>query len=139
MPFLGGISADELEVSADGQWVTYTTFAESDLWRSKLDGSERLQLTFPPIKAHEPRWSPDGKQILFADLPGRLLVVSAEGGAPRQLMPTEHPDLIGAGAWLSGGNSVIFGRHMGCPAVDNPCLAIYRLDLKTERFENPRL
>ena len=52
-PFLGGISAGELEVSPDGQWVTYTTFPEF-LWRSKLDGSERLQLTFAPINAHEP-------------------------------------------------------------------------------------
>jgi hypothetical protein len=65
VPFLGGISAGELEVSPDGQWVTYTTFPESDLWRSKLDGTARLQLTFPPINAHEPRWSPDGKKILL--------------------------------------------------------------------------
>ena len=46
LPILGGISAEELEVSPDGQWVTYTTFPESNLWRSKLDGSERLQLNF---------------------------------------------------------------------------------------------
>jgi dipeptidyl aminopeptidase/acylaminoacyl peptidase len=82
MPFLGGISAGELEVSPDGQWVTYTTFPEFDLWRSKLDGSERLQLTFAPINAHEPRWSADGKQILFTDFPYKIFVVPANGGAP---------------------------------------------------------
>jgi DNA-binding winged helix-turn-helix (wHTH) protein/Tol biopolymer transport system component len=130
-PFLAGISAGELEVSPDGQWVTYTTFPESNLWRSKLDGSERLQLTFAPINAHEPRWSPDGKQILFADLPQKILIVPANGGAPRQLMPADYPDLIGAGAWLPDGNSIIFGRRMGCR--DNSCLAIYRLDLKTQK------
>jgi DNA-binding winged helix-turn-helix (wHTH) protein/Tol biopolymer transport system component len=130
-PFLGGISAGELEVSPDGQWVTYTTFPESDLWRSKLDGSERLQLTFAPINAHEPRWSPDGKQILFTDLPRKLRVVSANGGTPRQLMPTDHPPLlIGAGAWLPDGNSIIFGRRV---CRDYTCLAIYRLDLKTQQ------
>src|SRR5262249_42249398 len=84
-PFLGGISAGELEVSPDGQWVVYTTFPEFNLWRSKLDGSDRLQLTFAPINAHEPRWSPDGKQILFTDFPYKILVVSANSGAPRQL------------------------------------------------------
>jgi Tol biopolymer transport system component len=130
-PFLGGISAGELEVSPDGQWVTYTTFPDSNLWRSKLDGSERLQLTFAPINAHEPRWSPDGKRILFTDLPHRLFVVPADGGAPRQLMPADHPYLIGAGAWLPDANSIIFGRRM-CP--DNSCLAIYRLDLKTQQI-----
>jgi tricorn protease-like protein len=131
VPFLGGISAGELEVSPDGQWVTYSTFPESNLWRSKLDGSERLQLTFPPVNAHEPRWSPDGKEILFTDLPHKLLIVPANGGAPRQLMPTDQPPLlIGAGAWLPDGNSIIFGRRM-CPG--NSCLSIYRLELKTQQ------
>jgi DNA-binding winged helix-turn-helix (wHTH) protein/Tol biopolymer transport system component len=133
LPFIGGISAGELEVSPDGQWVTYTTFPESDLWRSKIDGSERLQLSFAPINAHEPRWSPDGKQILFADWPHKILVVPANGGAPRQLMPADKPDTIGAGAWLPDGNSIIFGRHMGCSVLDNSCVAIYRLDLKTQQ------
>jgi Tol biopolymer transport system component len=132
-PFLGGISAGELEVSPDGQWVTYTTFPEFNLWRSKLDGSERLQLTFAPINAHEPRWSPDGKQILFTDFPYKILVVPANGGAPRQLMPADHPDSIGAGAWLPDENAIIFGRHMGCPGSDNSCWGIFRLDLQTQQ------
>lgn len=137
-PFLGGISAGELEVSPDGQWVTYTTYPESTLWRSKLDGSERMQLTFAPIHAHEPRWSPDGKQILFADFPFKIYVVSADGGSPRQLMPEDHPNLAGAGAWLPDGNSIIFVRVMGCTFFDEPCFrqaaAIYRLDLKTQQI-----
>ena len=136
VPFLGGISAGELEVSPDGQWVTYTTFPESDLWRSKLDGSERLQLTFPPINAHEPRWSPDGEKILFTDFPSKILVIPADGGTPRQLMPLDHADFAGAGAWLPDGNSIVFGRHMGCPVFDNSCWGIYRLDLKTQEVSN---
>jgi DNA-binding winged helix-turn-helix (wHTH) protein len=126
--FLGGISAGELEVSRDGQWATYTTYPEGDLWRSKLDGSERLQLTFAPINAHEPRWSPDGKQILFDDFPQKLLVVSANGGTPRQLVPADH--LVGAGAWLPDGNSIIFVRR-SCP--ESSCLGVYRLDLRTQQ------
>ncbi len=136
VPFLGGISAGELEVSPDGQWVTYTTFPESHLWRSRLNGSERLQLTFAPINAHEPRWSPDGKQILFTDFPRKIFVVSANGGTPRQLLPADHPDSIGAGAWLPDGHTIIFGRHMGCSGgMDDPCWAIFRLDLQTQSVE----
>jgi DNA-binding winged helix-turn-helix (wHTH) protein/Tol biopolymer transport system component len=132
VPFLGGISAGELEVSPDGQWVTYTTIPESDLWRSKLDGSERLQLTFPPISAHEPRWSPDGTKILFTDFPSKIFVIPADGGTPQQLMPSDHAEFAGAGAWMPDGNTIVFGRHMGCLFWDNSCWGIYRLDLKTQ-------
>src|SRR6202043_4085531 len=80
VPFLGGISAGELEVSPDRQGVAYVTYPDLNLWRSKLDGSERLQLTFTPLNASEPRWSPDGKQILFTDVPSKIFVVPAQGG-----------------------------------------------------------
>ena len=69
-PFLGGISAEFAAFSNDGQWVAYVSFPEGALWRSKADGSERLQLTYPPSQASSrwdacPRWSPDGKKIVF--------------------------------------------------------------------------
>jgi DNA-binding winged helix-turn-helix (wHTH) protein/Tol biopolymer transport system component len=65
VPYLHGISAEALAFSPDGQWVTYTSYPDGLLWRSRLDGSERLQLTFPPMRAFLPRWSPDAKQIAF--------------------------------------------------------------------------
>jgi len=128
-PFLGGISAGELEVSRDGHWVTYTTYPESNLWRSKIDGTERLQLTFPPVNAHEPRWSPDGKQILFTDVPRRMFVVPADGGSLQQVMPkSELPNTeVGAGFWMPDANSIVF--VMGS---DKTPYAIYRLTLKTQ-------
>ena len=45
--------------------MTYASYPEGNLWRSRADGSDRLQLTFPPLRAGLPRWSPDGKQIAF--------------------------------------------------------------------------
>ena len=127
--FLGGISAGEVEVSPDGQWVVYATYPDSNLWRSKLDGSERLQLTFPPINAHEPRWSPDGKQIVFTDVPRRLFIVSANGGRPQQVMPRgEFPDTeVGVGCWMPDGNSVIFVMTWR-----NNLSTTYQLNLKTQ-------
>ena len=127
MPFLGGISAGELEVSPDGQWVTYTTFPDSNLWRSKLDGSDRLQLTFSQVNAHEPRWSPDGKQILFTDVPRRMFIVPADGGSLQQVMPkVEDPNTeVGAGFWASDGSSIVFAMF------SKETHAIYRLNLKT--------
>ena len=65
VPFLSGISADSVSFSRDGQWVAYVSFPEGTLWTSKLDGSQRIQLSYPPLYSMLPSWSPDGKQIVF--------------------------------------------------------------------------
>jgi len=128
VPFLGDISAGEVDVSRDGEWVTYTDYPEGNVWRSKIDGSERLQLTFPPFYAREPRWAPDGKQIVFAWFQSKIFVVSANGGVPQQLMPEDKPDVAGAATWSPDGNSIVFGRWAGTEK------GVYRLDLKTRQF-----
>ncbi|HZD31386.1 MAG TPA: protein kinase, partial [Candidatus Angelobacter sp.] len=93
LPFFGGISAEYVAFSKDGQWVAYVSYPEGALWRSKVDGSERLQLTFPPNQAVLPRWSPDGKSIVYFEVPpgkpSRICEVSPAGGTPRPLMPDD--------------------------------------------------
>jgi Tol biopolymer transport system component/DNA-binding winged helix-turn-helix (wHTH) protein len=110
VPFLSGISADGVDFSKDGQWVTYVAFPEGTLWRSKTDGSERLQLTLPPMKVALPRWSPDGKHIAFlgegAGRPAKLYIVSAEGGATTQAVPGDRNE--GEASWSPDGNSLVF-------------------------------
>jgi len=102
--YLSGISAGELDFSRDGKWVTYVSYPDGSLWRSRTDGSDKLQLTYPPISAVLPRWSPDGTQIVFVDTePGKhwkVMLVSPGGGAPTdvyaenlsQVDPTWSPD-----------------------------------------------
>src|SRR5947209_17976704 len=65
VPFLSGIPAEEVDFSPNGQWITYADIPDGTLWRSRVDGSERLQLTYPPVSSTLPRWSPDGKQIVL--------------------------------------------------------------------------
>ena len=62
-PFLSGISAIGVAFSRDGEWVAYVSYPGWVLWRSRVDGSERLQLTSRPMSAVVPRWSPDGSRI----------------------------------------------------------------------------
>jgi eukaryotic-like serine/threonine-protein kinase len=68
VPFLSGSSVGELAFSTDGKWIAYVSYPERILWRSRADGSDRLQLTFPPIVAAMPRWSPDFTQLAFVDM-----------------------------------------------------------------------
>jgi len=70
---LPGVSAGEADIQRDGEWITYVAHPELTLWRSKPDGSSRVQLTYAPMQVHAPRWSPDGTQIAFmASLPESL-------------------------------------------------------------------
>jgi Tol biopolymer transport system component/DNA-binding winged helix-turn-helix (wHTH) protein len=110
-PFLSGISADHLDFSRDGKWVAYVTFPEGILWRSKVDGSDRMQLTTSPLHVVVPRWSPDGKRIAFSgNVSGglqKIYVVSAEGGKP-DVVSEEQADEVDP-TWSPDGNSLIFG------------------------------
>ena len=111
LTYLPGISAGEAEISRDGQWITYVAHPELTLWRSKLDGSSRIQLTFAPLEAHLPRWSPDGTRIAFMGLrpgkPWKIFVVSAQGGTPQEI--TSEGRNEGDPTWTPQGDSIIFG------------------------------
>jgi hypothetical protein len=53
-PFLSGISADGVSFSRDGGWVAYVSYPDTTLWKSKADGSQRVQLSFPPLMPELP-------------------------------------------------------------------------------------
>jgi serine/threonine protein kinase/Tol biopolymer transport system component len=112
VPFLSGISADGVSFSKDGQSVAYVSYPEATLWISKVDGSQRLQLSYPPLAAVLPRWSPDGKQIVFFDYSaghrGRLRIVSTDGGTPRELIPEDLQAQLDPG-WSPDGTKIVFG------------------------------
>jgi eukaryotic-like serine/threonine-protein kinase len=133
VPYLGGISADDVRFSRDGQWAAYVAFPEGTLWRSKIDGRERLQLTFPPMTAGLPRWSPDGKRIAFvgstAGQPSKIYVISAEGGSAREVVPQE-PDRIDPG-WLPDGKSIIFGEWPLGEVGKYHTVGLHVVDLRT--------
>ena len=58
VPFLNGLAGGEIDFSQDGQWMTYASYPDGFLWRSRTDGSQKLQLTSAPMDASMPRWSP---------------------------------------------------------------------------------
>jgi Tol biopolymer transport system component/DNA-binding winged helix-turn-helix (wHTH) protein len=115
VPYLSGISAEGVEASRDGQWLAYTLFPEGTLWRCNLTGSERVQLTFPPMRAFLPRWSPDGKQIGFVgtatDDHWTTYVIPAQGGVARQMIPGN--DQTADATWMPDNKAIVFGPWKG--------------------------
>ena len=109
--YLGGIDAEGVSFSRDGQWVAWVT-PDGGLWRSRADGTEKLQLTFPPLWAALPQWSPDGKRICFARLetgaPTRLMLVSADGGPTQEAIPGDKGSQVD-GEWSADGRQLAFG------------------------------
>jgi Tol biopolymer transport system component len=112
-PFLGGISADWVETSRDGKQVAYVSYPQGDLWRSNIDGTNRVKLTFGPVKPVLPRWSPDGQSILFFDFPGgpnhpgKMYVIPATGGTARELLPNDTHNEQDP-TWSAEGNKIVF-------------------------------
>ncbi|HEV2493662.1 MAG TPA: protein kinase, partial [Terriglobia bacterium] len=135
-PYLSGLSAEGVDFTRDGNWVTYEMFPESTLWRSRVDGSERLQLSSPPMLAANPHWSPDGKRIAFmGQLPGKpwkIYIVSADGGTPQQAVPGERNEADPT--WSPDGNRLVFGDIPGFMGGSTAStMTIHLLDLKTNQ------
>jgi Tol biopolymer transport system component len=132
IPVIPGISATDLSFSPDGKWVTYVTVPEGMLWRSRADGTDRLQLTSAGQSAL-PVWSPDGTQIAFVNMqPGqswKLFLVPATGGTQHEVL-SESGSQMDAN-WSSDGARLMFGdlRQLGGG------LTIRILDLKTGKIE----
>jgi Tol biopolymer transport system component/tRNA A-37 threonylcarbamoyl transferase component Bud32 len=135
VPYLSGISTSFLAFSRDAEWVAYVTFPDGALWRSKVDGSQRLQLTSTPMQVFISRWSPDGKRIAFMakslGKPWKIYLVPAEGGSPQQLMPGERNE--SNPNWSPDGNSLAFGRAPWAEGGTAGTVAIQVLDLRTQQ------
>jgi Tol biopolymer transport system component len=115
VPFLSGIPAEEVDFSLDGQWVTYADIPDGTLWRSRVDGSERLQLT-NGLRATLPRWSPDGKQIVFPSnrqlgKPWTLSLVSPQTGSVQELL-SDKRDLMDP-TWSRDSAQIAFTADIG--------------------------
>jgi dipeptidyl aminopeptidase/acylaminoacyl peptidase len=78
VPVLQGVSATNLTFSRDGEWAAYLSYPDRTLWRSRSDGTDRLQLVsllgidggerralVTDITTGQADWSPDGKEIVF--------------------------------------------------------------------------
>jgi len=109
-----------LAVSPDGESVVYVKRTVENgkyarrLWRTTFKGGEPEQLTAANASDMRPRFSPDGKQLVFiSDRSGKpqAWVMSTGGGEPKQL--SDLPGGVSAAEWSPDGTKIALGGGSG--------------------------
>jgi Tol biopolymer transport system component len=131
MPALGGESAMYVEPSPDGEWLVWVQYPDGIVWKSRADGSQRQPLTAKPLQAHLPKWSTDGRSIVFVgrtpDEPQLAIYRVAADGSSHDVVyrSTRANDHFWDPCWLRDGK-LVFSRVFST----NPP-GILQLDPKT--------
>jgi dipeptidyl aminopeptidase/acylaminoacyl peptidase len=109
-----------LAISPDGESVVYVNRTIENnkyarrLWRTTFKGGEPGQLTAANASDMRPRFSPDGKQLLFiSDRSGKpqAWIIPTSGGEARQV--TDLPSGVAAAEWSPDGTKLLLGGGSG--------------------------
>jgi Tol biopolymer transport system component len=134
-PYLGGISAESVDFSRDGQWVAYVSYPEGVLWRCRIDGSETKRLSPPSMHVYLPRWSPDGTRLAFraekVNQPVKIYTVSPDGANFTRLFADERSEADPS--WSPDGKQLVFGR-LTLP-YEPQAKAIHLYDFESKRLD----
>jgi dipeptidyl aminopeptidase/acylaminoacyl peptidase len=105
------------QLSPDGRTVVYTlTRADwkanrpiPHIWRQPVGGGAPVQITSGDAGETAPRWSPDGRSILFLtrrDSETQIYLLPIDGGEAQPI--TRHPTAVSQPAWSPDGSEVYF-------------------------------
>ncbi len=121
----GTFTTSDARWSPDGTRIAYVTNPTpkaddgdlTDIWVLTVPSGEKKKLVENAGPDFAPRWAPDGKWIayLMAESAGGvkqidLIVISAEGGAPRRLAANFELD-AGAPVWSRDGKTIYFNAN----------------------------
>jgi len=106
VPYLGGLAAVQFVISPDRKWMVYSDYPRGYLWRCRLDGSDKLQLT--NSLSQMPTWSPDSRWIAYSDW-NELYRVSVDGGTPEKLTSEGFQEVLPS--WSPDGKAIYFNDY----------------------------
>jgi Tol biopolymer transport system component/DNA-binding winged helix-turn-helix (wHTH) protein len=133
LPFLGGISAGDVEASPDSHSYVFVRYPDQTLWRSRADGSEPVQLTSPLLRVALPHWSPQGDRIAFsAQKQGQawnVFLLPSSGGAAEQITFGSVSDLDPT--WSPDGKTLAFGQTFAPSAPVHSSIQLLNLEHHT--------
>jgi Tol biopolymer transport system component len=128
-------AASRISFSRDRQWVAWPDL-NGHLWRARVDGTEKIQLTPDSMQVFLAYWSPDGHQLaLMARDPGKawqIYRISADGGEPERLLQEDRN--AGDPSWSPDGQSIVFGRVTDLMGKENGPRNLQILNLATHEL-----
>lgn len=129
---LAGVSATDLDYSANGKWVTYVSIPDGELYRCRADGTDMMRLTSAPERAALPHWSKDSSQIAYVRMlpgqPWRVSLIAVAGGRSEDILEEDQGQIDAN--WSPDGSRIMFGYVVGSKQ-----LSIKVADLKTHKVE----
>jgi Tol biopolymer transport system component/DNA-binding winged helix-turn-helix (wHTH) protein len=125
------MTANRVVFSRDGKWMAWISNKDSSLWRSRTNGTERVQLTGDPMEVFMMQWSPDGKRLAFmAREPGKrwqIYTIGVDGGNLQPLIKEDRneadPD------WSPDGRQIVYGRVPALMGEANDAKVLYLFDV----------
>jgi Tol biopolymer transport system component len=101
-------------VSPAGDKIAFQSWrsGSQEIWTSKIDGSDPIQLTSAGSMAGSPSWSHNGRFIAFdarADSLAHIYLIDANGGSPRPVSHGNFNDIVPS--WSTDDRWIYFGSN----------------------------
>ncbi|HWA59540.1 MAG TPA: amidohydrolase family protein [Gemmatimonadales bacterium] len=116
-----------LDVSPDGRTIVFELMG--DLYTLPVGGGRATALTHGPAFDSQPRWSPDGKQIVFlSDRDGgeNVWIITADGTRVSQVSKGDN-SLFASPEWTPDGNYIVASKT-NAPLGSSYALWLYHKD-----------
>ena len=165
MPIFPMAPVADPQISPDGAKILFTYSEvnmkkdkyDTQIWSYDLENKKPTQFTYAVENASNPRWSPDGKHVLFTstrpshddtdtekseEKKPQIFVIPADGGEARQITRVE--EAAENPAWAPDGKTVLFSSmvHRGEKVEDSDVKIIRRIRYKYDGkgfFQGKRL
>lgn len=118
--------ASDPQISPDGSWIVYVRNGfdilkdkgRSTLWQIAADGSDHRALTTGETEVRSPRWSPDGKRLLYLSVEDKVAQIRVRWMDNGQVTRLTHLNRSARGiVWSPDGKQIAFQQFVPAKPV----------------------